>query len=69
MPNSLSPWHDLLADDCPVKTCHTQPTLPLGEFIAKVYDGFGQRKAKGIVRFAIKARLVEGVGKQRLEID
>jgi hypothetical protein len=33
------------------------PTL--GEFIARVYDVCGEQKAKGVVRFAIKAHLVE----------
>jgi hypothetical protein len=59
----------ILVFDCPVKTRHKQQTLTLGEFIVNVYDGCGQRKAKGLVRFAIKAHLIEGLLKQRLMID
>lgn len=31
----------------------------LGEFITAVYDAWGKRRARGIVRFAMKARLIE----------
>jgi len=42
--------------------------LTLGEFIADVYDGCGKRKARGIVRLAIKAQLIEFRGHQRFVI-
>ena len=42
-----------------MKTNHEQKALTLGEFIMAVYDTWGKRRAKGIVRLAIKARLIE----------
>ena len=48
---------------------HKQKTLTLGEFIASVYDAYGNHKARGIVRLAIKAHLVEFRGQQRLVIS
>ena len=33
--------------------------LTFGAFIMGVYDTFGRQKAKGIVRLAVKAHLVE----------
>jgi len=33
--------------------------LTLGEFIERVYDVCGKRKARGIVRLALKSHLVE----------
>ena len=44
-------------------------SLTLGEFIACVYDGCGKRKAKGIVRLAIKAHMIEFSGQQRFMIS
>jgi hypothetical protein len=40
-----------------------------GEFIMAVYDAWGKRRAKGIVALAIKARLIEFRGQQRLMIS
>ena len=31
----------------------------MGEFITRVYDACGERKAKGIVRFALMSHLIE----------
>jgi len=43
-----------------MKTHHCRKhTLTLGEFIESVYDVFGQRKAKGVVRLALDARLIQ----------
>jgi hypothetical protein len=42
--------------------------LTFGEFIACVYDGCGRRKAKGLVRLAIKAHLIEFRGHDRYMI-
>jgi hypothetical protein len=42
--------------------------LTLGEFIMAVYDVWGKRRARGIVRLAIKAHLIEFRGEQRLVI-
>jgi hypothetical protein len=41
----------------------------VGEFIASVYDAYGKRKARGIVRLAIKAHLIEFRGQQRFVIS
>jgi hypothetical protein len=47
--------------------CRTKaPTF--GEFIARIYDSCGRHKARGIVRFAVKMRLVEFRGQQRFVI-
>ena len=48
--------------------CRKKP-LMFGDFIACVYDGCGKRKAKGFVRLAIKAHLVEFRGQQRFVIS
>jgi hypothetical protein len=52
-----------------MKINHKQKTLTLGEFIASVYDAHGKYKARGIVRLALKAHLVEFCGPQRLVIS
>ena len=52
-----------------MKINHKQKTLTLGEFIASVYDAHGKHKARGIVRLAIKAHLVEFRGQQRFVIS
>ena len=44
-------------------------SLTFGEFIACVYDGCGKRKARGIVRLAFKAHLIEFRGQQRFVIS
>ena len=52
-----------------MKINHKQKTLTLGEFIASVYDTHGKYKARGIVRLALKAHLVEFCGPQRFVIS
>ena len=47
--------------------CRKRP-LTFGEFIMAVYDAHGRQKAEGIVRFAVKAHLVEFRGRDRLVI-
>ena len=42
--------------------------LTFGEFIARVYNVCGKRKASGIVRLAIKAHLIEFRGQERIVI-
>jgi hypothetical protein len=46
-----------------------QPTkakaLTLGEFIALVYDVWGQQRAGGIVRLAVNAQFVKFQGSER----
>lgn len=41
------------------QTPHKRWALTLGEFCASVYHACGRKKAKGMVRLAMKARLVE----------
>jgi len=48
-----------------MKINHKQKALTLGEFIASVYDAHGKHTARGFVRLAIKAHLVEFCGQQR----
>ncbi|HEY0256276.1 MAG TPA: hypothetical protein VGC39_02445 [Candidatus Methylacidiphilales bacterium] len=52
-----------------MKTISKKRVPTLGEFITRVYDVCGERKASGIVRFAIKSRLIEFRGGQRLAIS
>ncbi len=42
-----------------VKTNSTKKSPTLGEFIARIYEVCGKRKAQGIVRFALQSHLVE----------
>lgn len=51
-----------------MKINHKQKTLTLGQFIAGIYDTHGKYKARGIVRLALKAHLVEFCSPQRLVI-
>jgi hypothetical protein len=44
-------------------------SLTFGEFVARMYDVCGKRKATGIVRFAVKAHLVEFRGQQRFMVS
>jgi hypothetical protein len=48
-----------------MRTNHKKKALTFGEFIAGVYDACGRQKAKGIVRLAVNARLVNFQGSQR----
>ena len=52
-----------------MKVNHKQKALTLGEFIASVYDVHDKYKARGIVRLALKAHLVEFSGQQRFVIS
>ena len=52
-----------------MKTDCSKKPLTLGEFVAGVYEAWGNRKARGIVRLAIKARLIEFRGKHRFMIS
>lgn len=42
-----------------MKTQRTKKNLTFGEFVERMYDACGKRKAGGIVRLAIKAHLIE----------
>jgi hypothetical protein len=52
-----------------MKTSYEKKVLRFGEFIANAYDLFGKRKARGFVRLAIKAHLIEFRGGQRFMIS
>ena len=52
-----------------MKTSSEKKVLRIGEFIANVYDLLGKRKARGFVRLAIKAHLIEFRGQQRFVIS
>jgi hypothetical protein len=43
--------------------------LTFGEFVAAIYAARGKRKATGIVRLAVNARLVEFRGPKRIVIS
>ena len=42
-----------------MKTHDKKKNLTFGEFVERVYDVYGKRKAGGIVKLAIKSHLVE----------
>ena len=42
-----------------MKNHRAKKYLTFGEFVERVYDVCGKRKAEGIVRIAIKAHLIE----------
>jgi hypothetical protein len=50
------------------KSCRKK-VLRFGEFITNTYDVCGKHKARGFVRLAIKAHLIEFRGQQRFEIS
>ena len=52
-----------------MKTDSRKRCLTFGEFITRVYDAWGRRKARGIVRLAIKSRLIEFRGTERFVIS
>jgi len=52
-----------------MKSNHAKKALMLGEFVAAVYDTWGKRRAKGFVRLAMKARLIEYREPQRFVIS
>jgi hypothetical protein len=52
-----------------MKSNRSKKSMTFGEFVARVYDDCGKRKASGIVRLAIKAHLIEFRGQQRFVIS
>jgi hypothetical protein len=52
-----------------MKTNAKNKVLTFGDFIAGAYRTWGARRAKGLVRLAVDARLVEFQGPQRLVIS
>jgi hypothetical protein len=51
-----------------MKTNSTKKPLTFGDFVAGVYHAWGKRKAKGIVKLAIKMNLIEFRGTERYMI-
>jgi hypothetical protein len=51
-----------------VKGSQGKKALTFGEFITVVYDDWGKRRARGIIRLAINARLLEFRGHDRFVI-
>jgi hypothetical protein len=51
-----------------MKANQEKKALTFGEFIAGVYDACGKHKAKGIVRLAVNAHLVEFRGRDHFVI-
>jgi hypothetical protein len=51
-----------------MKTRFKQPPLTFGEFVAGACHAWGKRKAKGIVKLAIKTNLIEFRGTERYVI-
>lgn len=43
--------------------------LTFGGFVAGSYRAWGKRRANGIIRLAIKSRMIEFRGQQRFEIS
>ena len=52
-----------------MKTNSTKRYPTFGEFITRVYDTCGDRKAEGVVRLAVAAHLIEFRGRQRFAIS
>jgi hypothetical protein len=51
-----------------MRTNSRRRSLTFGEFIARIYDVCGERKAKGIVRLAVEAHWIEFRGQNRFVI-
>ena len=51
------------------KANRRQRVLQFGDFIVGAYQAWGRRRAKGFVRLAVNARLVEFRGRQRFVIS
>ena len=48
-----------------MKTHPRKKPLTFGEFVAAAYRVWGERRAKGFIQLALKARLIEFRGQQR----
>ena len=51
-----------------METNQNKKALRFGDLIAAVYDACGKRRARGILRLAVNARLVAFLGPQRFMI-
>ncbi len=52
-----------------METSQKKKGLRFGDLIAAVYDACGKRRARGILRLAVNARLVAFLGPQRFLIS
>ena len=52
-----------------METNQNKQRLRFGDLIASVYDACGKRRARGTLRLAVNARLVEFLGPQRFVIS
>jgi hypothetical protein len=52
----------------PAKALSTERTLTFGDLVAGACHAWGKRKAKGIIRLAIKTHLIEFRGTDRFVI-
>jgi len=52
-----------------MKAYSNQKSLTFGDFVAGAYRAWGRHKANGIIRLAIKTRLIEFLGNQRIVIS
>jgi len=52
-----------------METNQNKKALRFGDLIAAVYDACGKRRARGILRLAVNARLVAFLGPQRFMIS
>ena len=48
---------------------HRIKPLTFGDFVAGVYHTWGKRRAIGIIQLAIKSRMIEFCGIERVEIS
>jgi hypothetical protein len=51
-----------------MKTNYRKRSLTFGEFVVSVYDVCGTRQARGVIRLAIEAHLIEFPGQRRFVV-
>jgi hypothetical protein len=52
-----------------MKTQPEKKPLMFGDFVAGAYRAWGERRATGIIRLAVKAQLIEFRGRERFVIS
>jgi hypothetical protein len=52
-----------------MKTHPQQRPLTFGDFVASVYRAWGERRAKGVIKLAVKMHLIEFLGTERFVIS
>ncbi len=66
--NTQSRPGNILVNATGMKTTFRKKPLTFGDFVVGVYEACGKRRARGIVRLAIKAHLIEFLGPRRFVI-